>query len=265
VPWDRIVKGYEYEEDRYVILGKEDFRRANVEATQTVDIVGFVDADSIDPVYFDKPYYLAPTERGQKPYALLRETLRKAGKVGVAKVVIRTRQHLAAVIPRDRVLVLALLRFASEIRDPGQLDLPGDDLARLGVTRQEIQMAERLVEGLEEGWDPTRFRDEYRDDLLALIERKAADGLLNKVAPPPAVAEPRREGGRVLDLMQLLERSVEQQGQRAGADAAASGDRARRAERTKRAKRPPRPRRARTRTRTPSTRRARRGDHERTA
>ena len=201
VPWDEIVKGYEYEDGRYVVLGDEDFLQANVEATRTIDIVAFVDAAAIDPVYFDRPYYLAPTAQGEKGYALLRETLERTGRAGIATVVIRTRQHLAALLPRGKALVLVLLRFAHELRGTKGLDLPDAK-----VSDKELAMAEKLVEGMVEEWDPEAYHDEYRDDLLALIERKVEAGETETVAEPIAddgAAEP-----QVIDIMSLLKKSV---------------------------------------------------------
>lgn len=211
VPWDEIVKGYEHEEGEYVVLGDEDFKQANPEATQTVDIVTFVELAEIDPVYFERPYYLTPLKTGEKGYALLREALKRTGKAGVAKVVLRTRQHLAAVFPRGRALVLELLRFDHELRDTGELGLPDEEPAELGITDKEIAMAERLIEGMVETWDPTQYRDEYRDDLLARIEEKIEAGETETVAEPAGEAAPAVEP-QVVDIMELLKRSVEEVG-----------------------------------------------------
>ena len=206
VPWDQIVKGYEYEKGEYVIVTEEDFQKANVKATQTVDIIEFVDAKEISPLYFERPYYLAPTKKGEKPYALLRETMRRAGKVGIANVVIRTREHVAAMYVSGDVLVLNLLRYAYELREPKDLELPGDDLAELGVSKKELDMAEQLVEGMAGRWDPTQFEDTYRRDLLAFIETKAKEGEVRAVEPGPAAEE--RARGRTVDLMTLLKQSL---------------------------------------------------------
>jgi DNA end-binding protein Ku len=209
VPWDDIVKGYEYEDGEYVVLGEEDFKRANPEATQTVDITSFADLAEIDPVYFDRPYYLAPTKGGEKAYAILREALAASGKAGIAKVVLRTREHLAAVIARDDALVLELLRFPTELRDTEGLDLPAEGLKDAGVTRKEIEMAEQLVNGMVEEWDPDQYKDEYRKDLLARIKAKVQAGE-TEVIPEPEEAEREREGAQVIDIMDLLKRSLEE-------------------------------------------------------
>jgi DNA end-binding protein Ku len=206
VPSDQIVKGFEVEPGEYVVVDDEDFKAANVEATQTVDILDFVDATAIDPMYFDKPYYLAPLRRGEKAYAILREALRQGGKVGIAKVVIRTKQHLAAVMVRGDVIVLEIMRFASEVRSPDEVEVPPSDLDALGVTDRELKMAHRLVEELTEEWQPDKYRDEYTSDLLALIEEKVSKGGLRRARH----AAEARGGGELVDLMSLLKKSVEQ-------------------------------------------------------
>jgi len=205
------VKGYEYEKDQYVVVSDDDFRQANVKATQTVDIQAFVDAGEIEPYSYDTPYYLEPGKRGEKGYALLLETLRKTGRVGVAKVVLYTRQHLAAVLPVDRLLALNTLRFADEIRPTGKLKLPGDNLKALGISPKELAMAARLVEDMTEKWDPEGFKDTYRDDLLARIERKVKSGRTHEVVQPEE-GEARRRSAQVIDLMAALRKSLDAKG-----------------------------------------------------
>jgi DNA end-binding protein Ku len=209
VEWDDIVKGYEYEDGRYVVLGDADFKAANVEATQSIDITDVVDARDIPPMYFERPYYIAPTKAGRKAYALLREVLSRAERVGIAKVVIRTRQHLAAVVPMDSALALVLLRFEDELRDPSRLELPDTKLKALGVTPKELEMAEKLVEGMVSEWDPSKYRDDYREDLLALIEKKAKSGKLDEIKEPSDDKRASRQSAKVIDLMSLLKKSVE--------------------------------------------------------
>src|SRR5688572_20116305 len=204
VPWAEIVKGYEYEDGRYVVLSEEDFRRANVEASRTVDIVAFVDAKEIPPLYYETPYYLAPGKRGEKAYALLREALEKAGKVGIATVVIRTRQYLAAVLPQDGLLVMNTLRYADEIRDARELDL---DSAKPKVTAKEIDLALRLIKDMEEKWKPAQYKDTYREDLLKRIEEKVKAGQTEEITQPEK--EKAAGGADVIDLMALLKKSVE--------------------------------------------------------
>lgn len=209
VPWSEIVKGYEHAKGEYVILTDEDFKYANVEATQTVDIEQFVDEGEIDPRYFDKPYYLAPEKKGKKAYALLRQTLKDTGKVGIAKVVIRTRQHLAAVMVREDVLVLEILRFEHELRDASNLDLP-ESGKKLDVSKPELDMAKQLVEGLAGRFDPGEHRDVYREDLMRLIDEKVEAGEVNVITEygEEWEGEEPRERAEGVDLMSLLKQSV---------------------------------------------------------
>jgi DNA end-binding protein Ku len=213
VPWDETVKGYEFADNRFVVVSDEDLKRASPEATQTVDIVDFVDLDEISPVFFDKPYFLGPDKKGAKSYALLRETLKRTGKVGIAKVVIRTKQYLSAVIPQDKVLMLILLRFGHEVRDAGDLDLPA---GAGGVSERELEMAERLVEGMVDEWDPDKYRDDYRSDVMKMIKERVDAGQLES-APEKDEEEERAPRAQVVDLMALLKRSVEEKGTGGGA------------------------------------------------
>jgi len=208
VELDDIVKGYEYEDDRYVLISDEDLKRANPEKTQTVDITDFVNLEDIDPEYFDKPYYLAPLKKNAKAYALLREALKRSGKVGIAKVVIRSREYLGAVIPHGDVLVLEILRYPHEIRGTDDLELPAGDLEKMGVTDREVKMAEMLIDGMTAEWDPSKYHDTYRDDLMALIHQKIESGqteVLDETPAPEVDAEPKG----VIDIMSLLKKSVE--------------------------------------------------------
>jgi len=210
VPWDEVVKGYEYAEDSYVVVTEDDFRAADVEATQTIDILAAVKAAEISLLFYDKPYYLAPaTKAARKAYALLRDTLRESGYVGIATVVIRTRQHLAALFPVGDALVLDLLRWEHELRGTDELDLPGSDLEALGVNDTEMKLAGQLIDALVTGWDPSRYRDTYRERLVALIEKKVETG---EVSAPPEEAP--AGAPKVVDIMDLLKRSVEQAGER---------------------------------------------------
>ncbi len=207
VPWQQIVKGCEHEKGEYVVLSDADFQAANVEASRAIDILDFVDFAAIDPRLIDRPYYLAPQKSGKKAYALLRETLRRTGKAGIGKVVIRTRQHLAAVVARDKALILVLLRFADELRDERDLDLPETNLAKLGVTSKEVAMAERLVEGMVAKFEPEKYVDEYRRDLMKLIARKVKAGEVNQI-PEAAAAAPAKPKSNVIDLASLLASSL---------------------------------------------------------
>jgi DNA end-binding protein Ku len=209
VPWEETVRGFEFKPHHFVVLSDQDLASANPKSTQTIEIVDFVELADIAPSYFDKPYFLAPDRQGAKSYALLRETLRRSGKVGIAKVVLRTHQHLAAVVPVGDVIVLNLLRFSDEMRDPGALDLPS---GKQGVSEKELLMATRLVEAMVEPWDPERYRDDYRVDVKALIDRRVAAGELEAGESAPAPRRP--TGAKVVDLMALLKKSVEEGGSR---------------------------------------------------
>jgi DNA end-binding protein Ku len=201
VAYEDIIKGYEIEKGQFVTLEKEDFKKANVEATQTVDIVGFVGNHDIPPYFLESPYYLAPDKYGDKGYALLREVLDKQNKWAVATVVIRTRQHIAVVYARDNVLVLNTLRYQNELRPTKGLEVPAD-LKDAKVSANEIKMAERLIEDMTMKWNPKEFHDTYRDDLLKLIEEKAA-GHTRRMPKAHAPKE-----ADVIDFAKLLERSL---------------------------------------------------------
>jgi DNA end-binding protein Ku len=201
VPWAEVVKGYEVEDGKYVVLDEEDFRRANPEASRTVDIVAFVEMKDVAPQYYETPYYLAPSRRGEKAYALLREALKKAGKAGIATVVIRTRQYLAALFPRDDILVLNTLRYADALKQPASLEI-----AHAKVTAKELDMALRLVQDMSEAWRPEKFHDTYREDILKRVEQKIKAGETEDLPEPEKATQ--RKGGEVIDLMSLLKKSV---------------------------------------------------------
>ncbi|MEY2409977.1 MAG: end-binding protein Ku [Verrucomicrobiota bacterium] len=200
VPWDQVVKGYEYEKDKFIVLKEEDFQRVDVEATQTVDIIDFVALSEINPMFFHKPFYMEPTKAGSKAYVLLRETLRDTGKVGVAKVVIKTRQYLAAVKPTGNALLLELMHFANELIEPDQLHLP----AKADVRKSELEMAKALVNQLTDKWEPSRYKDEYRSALLDLIDKKVASG----GRMPKTAKAPKEPTGNMIDLAEVLRRSL---------------------------------------------------------
>jgi len=204
VSWEEIVKGYEYEKGHFVVLEEEDFQRADVKATQTVDIMEFVALEEIDPVYFDQPYYLEPQKAGAKAYALLRETLSKTGKVGIAKVVIKTRQHLAAIKPEEKALVLELMHFAEELVEPSSLQIPGN-LERGG---KELDMAAELVSRMTDKWHPEKYKDDYREALLELIQKKIESG----GRTPAGAPAPKRTPTKVIDLVSVLQDSLAQAG-----------------------------------------------------
>ncbi len=213
VPWEKIVKGYEVDDGRFVVLDDDDFRKANVEATETIDIVEFVDGSKIDPMFFEKPYYLAPQKKAGKGYLLLRETLERSGKVGIARFVLRARQHLAALSVREGVLTLIVLRYAHELRDPGEIDVPAAKGKKDAFSKKELELAQQLVLGMTGKWKPAQYRDDYHDDLMKLIRAKAKAGRTEEIAEAPEPAT-RRRGGDIKDLMPLLQESLTARGAR---------------------------------------------------
>jgi DNA end-binding protein Ku len=200
---EEIVKGYEYQKGRYVILTEEDFKQANPKATQTVDIKAFVPAGSIAAQFFETPYRLAPGKRGEKGYALLRETLRESKKIAIAEVVIRTKQHLAAVMVDGDALVLEILRWQDEILDPAEFELPG----KSAVNAKELELARKLVDDMTEPWKPAQYHDTYREDIKAQIERRVKAGNTEEITEAPKGGE--KAGAQVIDLMAALKQSLE--------------------------------------------------------
>ena len=204
VPWDQIVKGYEYEKGKYVVLKDEDFERVDLEATQTVDIQDFVDQEEIDPMFFYKPYYLEPQKGGDKAYALLRDALKDTNKVGVAEVVIKTRQYLAGVKPEDGALVLELMHFADELADPEKLHVP----KKAEVGKREMSMAKSLIDSMSSKWNPEQYKDDYREALMEVIEEKVAAGGKEIEEKPKKTPKPTK----VIDLVSVLQKSLEETG-----------------------------------------------------
>jgi DNA end-binding protein Ku len=217
VSWDDIIKGYEYATDEYVVLSDEDLRRANPEATQTIDILAFVDAAQVPLLYYEQPYYLAPGKGGDKVYALLRETLRDVGKIGIANVVIRVKQHLAALVCVGDTIVLITLRYPDEIRPTDELKIPDENSKAAQVTPKELQMARALVEGMSERWKPNQYHDTYREDVMAMIKKKVAAKQTKTITMPEPEAE-KPAKAKVIDLVSLLQASLGKKPARAGAD-----------------------------------------------
>lgn len=209
VPWDEIVKGYEYEKGEYVILTDEDFAKVNPEATQSVDIVEFVELDKINPMFFDKPYYLEPTKQGRHAYALLREALSDSKRVAIARVVIRTKEYIAAVKPQGDALVLELMHWAGEIISADTLELPGQE----SLPEKEMQMARMLIDTMSvDEFEAQKFSNQYHDQLLTMIEARAAGKELPKAKKAPVRA-------KVVNLMDVLAQSLEESKKRRGAAA----------------------------------------------
>jgi DNA end-binding protein Ku len=200
VPWGEIVKGYEYEKGKFVVLKDEDFERVDLEATQTVDIQDFVHVDEIDPMFFYKPYYLEPQKGGDKAYALLRDALEASDKVGIAKVVIKTRQYLAGVKPEDDALVLELMHFADELADTEKLHVP----KKVEMGKREMNMAKSLIDSMSAKWDPEKYHDEYREALMEVIEEKVEAGG-KEIAEKP---KPKKQPTKVIDLVKVLQQSL---------------------------------------------------------
>jgi len=179
VPWNDIVKAFEYEKGNYVVLEPEDIKSAGVVGKETVEIETFVDAASIPPQYFEKPYVLTPGKKAEKGYVLLRETLKKTGKVGVGRVVLRTKEYLCAVLPEGDALMLMMLRFAEELVDADEYKLPHGNAAEYRVNGKELEMAAKLIESMADDWQPEKFKDEFRERLTAVIEdRLKSKGLV---------------------------------------------------------------------------------------
>jgi DNA end-binding protein Ku len=202
VAWEDLVKGFEYAKGHFVVLTKEDFQAAAVEKTRAVDIIDFVKAEEIDDRYFETPYYLVPVKGGERAYALLREAIRESGRVGIAKFILREAQHLAAVEVIENAIVLTVMRFADELVDVKQFEFPGTE----GIRKAELDMAKALVNSLDAEWDPAKYTDEYRENLMRIIKAK----MKGKEAKLEPTAEPRQ--AEVVDLMERLRRSLEQSG-----------------------------------------------------
>ena len=200
VPWKQIVKGYEYENRKFVVLNEKDFQRVDLDATQTVDIQDFVELEEIDPMYFYKPYYLEPQKGGDKAYVLLHEALADGKKVGIAKVVIKTRQYLAGVKALNGALVLELMHFADELSDSKKLQVP----KKIEIGKRERGMAQALVESMSAKWDPEKYHDDYRKALMEVIEEKVESGGKEIEEKPKAKKEPTK----VIDLVAVLQQSL---------------------------------------------------------
>jgi DNA end-binding protein Ku len=217
VPWEQIVKGYEYERGKFVIIKDEDFARADIEATQTVDIINFVALDEVDPLLFYKPYYLEAGKGGDKAYVLLRDALGDSGKIAIALVVIRTRQHLAAVKPQKKGLMLELMHFPEELLGAAQFKAP----AEKAVGKAELQMAKQLIQSMSSEWKPEQYTDKYHKALEKIIEQKIEHG--GEEAPAPAK---KKKPTNVVDLASVLQKSIEQTQTKPKSEKAATKDRA---------------------------------------
>ena len=201
VPWGEIVKGYEYEKGKFVVMTDEDFEAAAIESSRTIDILDFVREEEIDPRYFDTPYYLAPTKGGEKAYALLREAVRESRTVGIGKIVIRQKQHLSAIKVVGDALVLEIMRFSHELVDATGMSFPSAE----GLRPQELQMAQQLIASLAEPFQPEKYTDDHRANLMKIIRAKMKGRKIEAKAPPEEAPET-----EVIDLMDRLRESLEQ-------------------------------------------------------
>jgi DNA end-binding protein Ku len=205
VPWDKIVKGYEYDNGNYVLFDDKELEQAVPELTRTIEIEQFVDLEDIDIRYFERPYILVPGTKGEKGYVLLREAIKASGKAGIAKVVIRARQYLAAMIAQGEALVLELLRFDQELIDIAEFDLPSSDLRKHEVQKKEIDLATRLIDGMTVKWDASKFHDEYREALMKLVQKKVNAGQTEAIEDGEEDEAPVRQ---TINFMDVLKRSV---------------------------------------------------------
>jgi len=196
--WEEITKGYEYEKGQYVEITDEDLDKADVELTKTIQIVEFVQEEEIDPIYFDKPYYLEPQKGGERAYALMRDALAESKKVGIAKVVLKSREHLAAVKSIRDMMTLQTMRFAHEIVDAGSLNLP----QKTEISKKEMDLAHMLIDSMSDKFDPGKYKDDYYDKVLEIIQMKIAG------VSPQAPAAKGPAPTKVVDLMEVLKQSL---------------------------------------------------------
>jgi DNA end-binding protein Ku len=214
VPWEEITKGYEYEKGQYVEITDEDLDKADIELTKTIQIVEFVSEDEIDPLYFDKPYYLEPQKGGERAYGLMREALAQSKRVGIAKVVLKSREHLAAVKTIGNMMTLQTMRFAHEIVDAGSLNLP----EKVEISKKEMDLANTLIDSMSDKFDPRKYKDDYYDKVLEIIQMKVQ-------GVTPAIPTGKAKGPtKVVDLMEVLKQSLKETGKKGPAARRASDD-----------------------------------------
>lgn len=216
VPYDRIVKGYEYEPDQFVVMSKQDFAAANPKATQTLDIEDFVPLDEIDMMMFDRPYFLVPQKNGEKGYFLLRDALEKSKKVAVGKIVLRTKQHLCAVMVRGEYLICEFLRFPHEMLDIEEADYLAGTARKGAYNAKELKMAQDLIDGMTTSWDPSKYKDTYYDDILKRIKAKVKAGKGHQIEEGDDEEVEKVEATKVVDLLPLLRKSLEAKAKKTG-------------------------------------------------
>jgi DNA end-binding protein Ku len=227
VEWKDIVRGYQYEKGKYVALSDEDFRQANTKAAQTIEITSFTDAANLSPEYYETPYYVAPQKGGQKVYALLREALQRTGKVAIATVVIRTRQHLGVLFPAGDILTLNTLRFSDEIRTAEDMGVTAPGAKAAGLAAREISMAEKLIADMTGPWEPRQYRDTYREDLMKRINEKVRSRDTHSLPEASKSGKPRKSA-EIIDLVAVLKQSLAKGGR--GSSEPAAGHRASRSD-----------------------------------
>lgn len=207
VPWNKVVKAFEFSKNKYVLLRDADFKRVAPKATKTIEIENFVNIHEISYIYFERPYYLIPNKMGEKGYILLRETLKRTKKVGIAKVVIREKQYLAAVLPIENALMLNILRFQQELHAQDEFDLPEEDLDSYHISSKEIDMAEQLVKGMTKKWIPKEYHDDYREKLMDWIEKQEELSSGKKKAAKKSKKE--KLPDNTIDFMAALKKSLQ--------------------------------------------------------
>ena len=208
VPWKEIVKAFEYAKGSYVVLEPEDIKSAAADGREVVDVKAFVEAETIGPEYFEKPYYLVPGKKAEKGYVLLREVLKRTGRIGIARVVIRTREYLSAVMPRGNALVLMLMRYPQELVDADDYKIPEGAASEYRISPKELQMAEQLIESMSDEWNPADYRDEFRDRLRKVIEKRMKSSGVVATEPEEDADVPENATTNVVDFMALLQKSL---------------------------------------------------------
>ncbi|KTD52644.1 putative DNA repair protein YkoV [Legionella quinlivanii] len=203
VDWNNVVKGYEYEKDHYVVVDEQAFEKAGPDVFKSIDIDEFIDAKEIDPLYFDKAYYIVPESKNKKAYVLLREALKKTKKAGVARVIIRTKEYLSLILPHDNALVLNLIHFKDEIRDESDLGFPSDSLKNYKISDREIKMAVSLIEDMSNKWEPEKYHDDYREALQKWLDSKTEE-----LSKSPRKAAKKQQKDDVVDFISLLKKSM---------------------------------------------------------
>lgn len=208
VPWSHIAKAYEYNKDKYVIMDEKELKEIAGENSHTINIVNFIETDKLDSIYFEKPYFLVPPSKGNKGYVILREILKKTHKIAIAKVIIHTREYLAAIIPKKNALVLNLIRYAEELKSLSEFNFPDENIKSYKISPKEMEMAKKLVESMSSKWDPKEYKDEYRSAVEKSIHEKIAHSTKHRSKMKSYNVTKPAKGGKVVDFMDLLKKSI---------------------------------------------------------